>query len=254
MKNKLKLICILFALILVFANISSVGSKIIDNDNKIPIEISFINNRSFIKKTNKVDIEEAKFIKNCLIELDNAYRNNDKDEIIKYESILIEKEILNENIKLDLLNNELQVNSNNKYLSHLSRDENTSNSLCFINAVGEGMMIFTIGAMLMLPTLILVSIFGGDILKILLPIYVGIFFLTHIIPARIMLPIGIVTIDSGSISMMGTSGSQKINVNTSSSTIYLAGFSGITINIPSGETGGFLFVSGFSFHARVYQS
>jgi len=195
------------------------------------------------------------YLKECLINLNDAYINDNKENIQKFGSILYEKGLLDEKPNMHSFDEKIIKNSPLiKFLCNHQRDENISNSFCYINAVGEGLMIFTIGALLTLPTLVLISIFGGEILSLLIPIYVVILVLTHLIPVRVLLPIGIITMDSGNITTVGLSGNQNMEVNSPSVQLQLAGFTGITINIPTGESGGFLFVSGISILAKGYKS
>ena len=74
---------------------------------------------------------------------------------------------------------------------------------------------------------------------------------THVIPLRIMLPIGSVSLKQGSISSIGLGGYGKLTTDNNSIQTTLVGFTGLTIHIPFGDSeesdlGGFLFVSGFS--------
>jgi len=246
---------IVAAVIILLTNLSPIiGSNVIDNKNKVRIETLIYQEFNIEKIITELDEDEVGDIKSYLINLKNAYKEEDEKNILKYESILYEKGILSKIPKTSLRNQGLMKNPFLKRFFELKSEDNISNSFCFVNIDGEGLMIFTIGSLLIVPTLILMSILGTEILQILIPIYVGILIFTHLIPFRILLPIGIITMDKGNISTVGLSGSQNMEVNASSVQLQLAGFTGITINIPTAESGGFLFVSGFSILAKANKS
>jgi hypothetical protein len=119
-------------------------------------------------------------------------------------------------------------------------------------------MFFTIGLSLFVPTMVLISIFGEDVLRILIPIYYLIMIITHIIPFRMGLPAGMLLIKGGTASATGLNGHQRVEIENSSQ-ITIIGFTGITISIPfidtpADEYNGFMFVSGFSLIARTTDS
>ena len=112
-------------------------------------------------------------------------------------------------------------------------------------------MIFTIGVLLMVPIMLIIAQ-APELLGLVMIICVAIMLATHVVPFRIGLPIGILTMSGGSVSAIGLSGVQRMDVSVNSSAqITIGGFSGITINIPGMEgSEGFLFVSGFSLIAQ----
>ncbi len=112
-------------------------------------------------------------------------------------------------------------------------------------------MIFTIGVLLMVPIMLIIAQ-APELLGLVMIICVAIMLATHVIPFRVGLPIGILTMSGGSVSAIGLSGAQHMDIPANSSAqITVGGFSGITINIPGMEDSeGFLFVSGFSLIAQ----
>ncbi|RLF29563.1 MAG: hypothetical protein DRN05_01495 [Thermoplasmata archaeon] len=198
------------------------------------IETKIYHNGYIKKILTEVTIKEAEEIKECIKKLNEAINYGNKRDIMKYQSVLAEKGILGEKPgRIPYINLGKNI--------FLSSEENISNMLCYVNAVGEGMLIFTIGAILGL----LAS--NGIILPI--PIYIIILFLTHVVPFRIALPIGILTIEKGSISTIGIEGLRKIETINTSITGFVCGFNGLTINIPSVDGNWFLFISGFALVA-----
>lgn len=255
MDKKIFCLSIIAAVIILMTNFSpSVLSTNINNQNKISVETLIYHESNIEKIITEINEDEVEDIKSCLINLNKAYEQENENDIFKYESNLYKKGILNKISKTSIKNHGLIKNPFLQHLLKSKSEDNISNSFCFVNVAGEGLMIFTIGSLLIVPTLILMSILGTEILQILIPIYVGILLLTHMIPFRILLPIGIITMDKGNISTVGLSGSQNMEVNYSSVQLQLAGFTGITINIPTEESGGFLFVSGFSILAKAKKS
>jgi len=103
--------------------------------------------------------------------------------------------------------------------------------------------------------------FGEEILQILIPLYLVIMFITHIIPFRICMPIATINMENGTISATGLGGSQTVNVNETSPShqVTIGGFTGVTVSIPSilggeSELKGFMFISGFSLLASSKDS
>lgn len=256
MKHIMKLFCVLIIVVTISASFSTtLGSNTLEKNNNLMIETRYYDNNLMKKNYCELDETELDYLKECLINLNDAYITDDVASIQKYETILYEKGILNK--KPNRFSFDDKFLKNNPILKHFTNqhpDENISNSFCYVNAAGDGLMIFTIGALLTIPTIILINIFGGQILSLLIPIYLVILILTHLIPFRIMLPIGLITMDSGKITTVGTSGTQNMDVEYPSAQLQLAGFTGVTINIPSNNTSGFLFVAGVSIIAKGYRS
>ena len=135
------------------------------------------------------------------------------------------------------------------------KDENISNALCYLHAAGTGMVIYTIGNLLLIPTFLLIDIFGTEIIGILMYVYILIMFYTHLVPFRLGMPIATINMDNGTISARGLRGPQNVIVNDTnpSHQVKVLGFTGLTINIPSANNGnldGFMFISGFAIYAK----
>jgi hypothetical protein len=230
-----------------------VYSQNISTQKTISIQTNINSETSSQKQTTYVSSSDVEELRQLLILLDDALTRKDSKEIHYCETILKSKGILPATYQFETTKPALESRYQKlgQHLLPLLGDDNISNSLCYVHATGTGMIFFTVGLLLIIPTLILMGMFGVGILNVLLPLYLLIMFITHLIPFRVLLPVGALIIDNGNVSAVGVSGSQHITVNTSSVQINLVGFTGITINIPSSNsTQGFLFVSGFSFFAN----
>ena len=226
----------------------------------ISIESTIFNNGNSNKIIADLNLEEAEQLKETLLELNNAINQKDQETIqhclIELKNFGVIDDI--QKIKLFPIEPESVVRhqTTNKLpiLERLYEKFSTSvvdNTMCLVNVAGKGFMLFTIGVLLTLPTLLLLDLFGQGIFSLLIPLYVIIAIITHAIPFRILLPVGIINLDYGSISTRGINGHQQINATNQSVTATLIGFTGITINIPFGQDEGFTFVAGFSILARA---
>lgn len=230
-----------------------VYSHAVPQQKTIPIETLLNSETGSQKHTTYLSSSEVEELRHLLNHLDDALAKKDSTEIRYYETVLKSKGIIPATYHFETTKPFLEPRYQKIRQHLLSAPEDTiSNSMCYIHATGSGLMIFTIGFLLIIPTLLLVSIFGFDIFNLLLPLLLLVLFATHIIPFRVLLPIGGIILEEGSISAVGLAGSQQITVDAPSAQVNLIGFTGITINIPSNNlTQGFLFVSGFSFYAYL---
>ena len=109
-------------------------------------------------------------------------------------------------------------------------EESVDNNFCYVHITGQGTLLFTIATLRLIPTLILVQLLGTNILTLLIPLYLAIFAIAHIIPLRILLPIGTVLIDESIVTTIGTNGRRTLNVNETTEQLTLGGFTGVTLN------------------------
>jgi hypothetical protein len=228
-----------------------VYSQDIPTQKIIPIQAVLNSEAGDQKQITYLSVSEAGELRQLLILLDSALTRKDSKEIHRYETILKSKGIIPATYQFETTEPtiEPQFQKLRQHLLPLA-EGNISNTLCYLHATGSGTLFFTIGILLMIPTLILLSIFGFNILKILVPLYVLILIATHLIPFRVLLPIGSIILDQGNVTAVGVSGSQHLTVESPSAQVNIVGFTGLTINIPSNnQTDGFLFVSGFSLYA-----
>ena len=262
MNKNIALVSIISAIILVLAGLTPVvGSKDVETQGKIVVEMNSYQHGSVEKVVTELSEEEAVELKECLVDLNNALEREDRQTILECEIILNEKGILGEKYqKIRYKSESQEFYPEIKDLSVLPRlknllvptdTEDISNVLCYLHAVGSGMMIFTMGVILTVPIMMIIAQ-APELLGLVLLVCMTILLATHVIPFRIGLPIGILTMDSGSVSTIGLSGAQQMDIQANSSAqITIGGFSGITINIPGmGGSKGFLFVSGFSLIAQ----
>ena len=265
MKKKIFVICLLFVSLIVSSNFSSAVSSnnLEEKEKKITVEINKYENGEAKKLLVELNPDKAEQLKSYLIALDDALERDDGQDILKYQNLIDENGLIGENnIEFKPKNPESFLKIKNMPLtknlfSSLSNqsDGNITNFLCYFHARGHGTMLFTTGLLLFIPTIFLVSAFGENVLKILIPLYLIIALFTHLVPFRVGLPIGLLMIKGGSASAIGVNGYQKVEIENSSQ-IMVVGFTGITISIPFVDTpqdeyNGFMFVSGFSLMART---
>ena len=258
MKKIVTILGIIFAVLLILPTVNPiVNSENIETQNKILIEIK--NYKKFSVDSNYVEmtIQEAEELKQMLIKLDEAIQNKDLQKIDQYEKILSKKGLLQNNQKLYYNSDEKPFLSKLSNFDRLNSEENISNTLCYFQAAGKGLVVYTIGHLLLIPTIILTSLFGNEIWPIFLYPYLLILFLTHRIPIRIGLPIAAINMANGTISARGLKGYQTVSVNDTSSShqVTIMGFTGITIHLPGinkteSDLEGYMFISGFTISAK----
>ena len=245
------MLCILAAILLIVPQFSPVALS--DTIEKtIEIQTHFYNNHNVETISTILPVHEAEEIKDILLELNRAIEQRNEEAIRNYETLLQKKGILREKPRTHFSQDcipRVQTRFQNLFSNLLN--ENISNSMCYVNVVGSGFMYFTIGIILGILMVFLLSIFGEDILTLLLPLYIGVALVTHIIPFRPFLPIGIIAMDNGTITTVGTQGTQNMELHNQSAQVILTGFAGLTINIPFGEQEGFLYVSGFALAIKA---
>jgi len=257
MKRKTIFLSILLATIMMLAVFSpTVLTKDIKlnqtNNDDILVEVNQYNGKTNNPILSEVSSQEAEEIKELLIQLNSAIEENDEETISSCEKILNEKGIFGKNYHKFYSKEEfLEMMDVTRYsrLSKYLDDDDISNYMCYFNAIGQGTMLFTMGIKVLEAIIRIVEnasnpLAGLILLIALLPFYVLVFLLTHLIPFRIMMPIGIVSVESGTISSLGAMGSKKLVVDTEPVNVNISGFTGITINI--GTENAFLFVSGFA--------
>lgn len=231
-----------------------------DFEKTIKVHIKKFNDVAVYDNSIDLDYESAVELKTILEGLNIAIETQNYQKISEYQDILRNKGIIEKNYQLPVLSekhNTKTLDNENlpvyiKKIQEILNDdeEGKYNALSYVHATGQGIMIFTIGAILGILFFLLLSLFGLGIISLLIPFYVMVLVATHLIPFRFMLPIGSITLRQGSISTLGLGGYEKMTAADNNSVeTTLLGFTGITINIPFGEEsdlGGFLFVSGFS--------
>lgn len=251
--NKISISSIILAGCILLIPLGSplVYSEQVNPQEGFPIETFVHSEAGGKKQTTYLSSSELVELRQLLILLDEALTKKDSAEIQRYEAILKSKAVIPESYRFE----RTKPVGEPRYLKAYQRlfpltGDDLANSLCYVHATGTGLLVFTIGVLLIIPTLLLISIFGFDVLKVLLPVLLVIMLVTHLIPFRVLLPIGVIILEEGRVSTVGSAGSQQITVEAPSVQVNLLGFTGITINIPSTNmTQGFLFVSGFSLYA-----
>ncbi len=254
MKHILKVISILTTLSLLITGITPiiVSQTIEQQTVYYPIEINnyYLTNQ----KTEIIHVTASQLetISEYLNHLHHAINSHDTEKLKHYQKLL-----KNQGITIPFTNPSTPPSYyTSPFLNKLSpqklENDTIDNSLCFLNVQGQGTIFFTIAMLFLIPTLLLVQLFGAEILNLLIPFYLAIFVATHIIPFRVMLPIGNIIVNEGSITATGINGRQELTVNGSSTNLMIAGFTGVTLNIPStDQTDGILAIIGFSLLAQT---
>lgn len=212
----------------------------------------------------ELTLEEAEEIKQILINLNEAIENNDEEAIDQYEVILNEKGLFGDEYQEFFSYNTYSEKMKSarfpdleKYLGDQNGD-NVSNFMCYFNAIGKGIMIFTLGLRVWEAIIKAVENVSNPIGKIILflalvPFFILIVALTHIIPFRILMSVGHIQMKDGRISSLGLMGFKDVKVEEGDPIVKVnvSWFTGITFNLPFGENP-FLFTSGIAL--RVEES
>jgi len=208
----------------------------------------------------EVSEEEAEEIAQLLLELYDAIERNDNAAILKYENILNTRGIFGDEYSEFYSQDEflemVETPENSQLVKRFDemQGDNISNYVCYYHAAGKGIMIFTLG--LRVLEAIIDAIENADsfleafvLLIALLPFYVLIALITHIVPFRILLPIGVILMESGKMFSLGLGGFKSVTVEDEPYNVNISWFTGLTVNIPFSENP-FLFVSGVAFEVK----
>ena len=246
---KKKIICVSAVIVGMLIVLGSLSPAVCSKDlDTVTIEVNRYNIKNPSTIHTEVSVEEAQEIKQILINLNEAIENNDEAAISQYEAILNEKGIFGEQ-RQEFFS---QKTFSEKLKQKQSLGAEITNKLCYFNAVGTGGIFFTLAVRFL--EVIQAAIGNASsiieafvLLLVLLPFFVIIYFFTHLIPFRILMPIGIVSMQNGSMSSLGLQGFKRVKVVNESYNVNVSWFTGATVNfIGSEELGGFLFVSGFA--------
>ena len=263
MKGKVVVLSTIVAILVVLGGLSpSVCSKDLEafsNENLI-IEVNRYDGKNSEPICTELTYEEAEEIKQILIQLNEAIENSDEEAISQYEEFLNEKGIFGDDYQKFYSNDEFSELMEKSKLTRYSNffgqknGDNISNYMCYFNAIGKGIMLFTLGLKLWEGIVRAVEnasspLAGLIILLALLPFLILVMLFTHLIPFRILMPEGAITMQSGTISSLGLMGFKKVVVDTEPVDVNLSWFTGITINLPFSENP-FLFVSGIALEVK----
>jgi hypothetical protein len=225
----------------------------------VTIEVNNYLGRQTKQRYTTVTASDAEQIRQYLIELYDAQQRNDHQAIVTYEVLLNEKGIFGESYQKIYSNNDgMTLIEKTKLLKLPSSlaGENISNSLCYFNAIGEGLVAWWLALSFWQAIVNALKNVSNPIAAIilliaLLPLAIMVMLLTNLIPFRILAPTGALTLKNGTISALGLNGFQRVTVGSEYYGVNLSGFTGITINIPPiNNRTAFLFVSGFALKAE----
>jgi hypothetical protein len=256
-----KIICISTMFVAILIVLGSLSPSICSKDlETVTIEV----NRYYGKKSTPIytelTYEEAEELKEILTQLNAAIENNDEEAISQYESLLNEKGIFGDEYQEFFSNNafyeKMDLSKYSTYSKYFKQNsDNISNTLCYFNAIGNGVILFQLELKFWEAMRKAIDNASGIIealviLLALLPIFVLIFLMTHLIPFRILMPIGMVSLNTGRISSLGLKGFKKIILNNETTNVNISGFTGLTINIGFSGSKPFLFVSGIAIEVK----
>ena len=234
------------------SNLSTIKNELVS------IEVNHYLGRQPTQIRTTVTASEAEEIRYYCIELYKAQERNDYQAISKYEKLLNEKGIFGEYYQQFSTNTKgitLLEKNLPDYFTNLAGD-NISNRLCYINAIGEGLVMWWLALAFwqaIVNALKNVSnpIAAFILLLVLLPLAITVMLLTNLIPFRILAPTGAFSLKNGTISCLGLNGFQRVKVGAEAYGVNLSGFTGLTINIPPiNNRTAFLFISGFALKAE----
>jgi hypothetical protein len=207
----------------------------------------------------RVTSAEAEQIKQDLMALYDAQQRNDHKAISKYEALLNEKGIFGNSYQKFYSNdNRMTLTEKTKFTQYLTSQTgaNISNSFCYFNAIGEGIMLWWLGLQVWDGIVHAIQNVSNPIaalilLLVLLPFLVITMLFTDLIPFRILAPYGAISLQNGTTSSLGLMGYKRVEVGATPCGVNLSWFTGITINIPSiNNHKPFLFVSGIALKAE----
>lgn len=264
MRKKIVILSAAVAVLIILGGLSpticSVDVEILQKNETIMIEVNRYYGRDSEPIYSEVSYDEAEEIKEILISLNEAIENNDEEAISQYETILNEKGIFGDNYQeffsYDTVNQKMEFSRYSRLLKHLeSNGDNISNSLCYFNAIGQGAMLFTLGLKIWEAIVRAVEnasspLAGLIILLALFPFLVLVMIFTHLIPFRILMREGALTLRNGTISSLGLMGSKKLIVGPENVDVELSWFTGLTINFQFWGENPFLFVSGIALEVK----
>ena len=253
---KKKIICISAIIAGILIVLGSITPAVCSKDlQPVTIQVNRYYGKNFSTINTDVSVEEAEEIKQILINLNAAIENNDEAAISQYEKILNDKGIFGkepqEFFSQKTFSEKMDLNKYLKYQKQ-SADDNISNTLCFYNAIGTGGIFFMLAlkfveAMETILENVSSFIEAFILLLVLIPFFVIIYLLTHLIPFRILMPYGTVVLKNGSMSTLGLQGFKRVVVGDEYYQVNVSWFTGITLNFIGGETlAGFLFMSGIA--------
>ncbi|MFA5102977.1 MAG: hypothetical protein WC525_07465 [Candidatus Thermoplasmatota archaeon] len=264
MDKKLIAICIITAAIVLLTGFSSALASPKTNlfeiqNNLVTIEVNYLLGRQSRQTCSTVTVSEAEEIRHYLIELHDALERNDGQAISTYKALLKEKGIF--------LDNYQKVNSNTHGFALLEQTtspsyinsqagENISNTFCYFNAIGEGLVAWWLALLVLEGIIHLLKNTSSLIVALILfltflPFFVLTMLFTNLIPFRILAPSGVLSLKNGTVSAFGLNGFQRVTVGPEAYGVNLSGFTGITINIPPiNNRTSFLFLSGLALKAE----
>jgi hypothetical protein len=263
MKKIIGILSVGIAIIILLAGtspvIGSLDKKQIEENQKIIVEVNkYLGGQSEPIFT-EVDLEEAEELKEILINLNRAIEENNELEISIYEKILNERGFFGDEYQKIFTRNSIFKWISKQNYPGISKNfetlngDNITNTLCFFNAMGKGIIVFPLGLQIWEAIVEIVEnasnpLAGLILLLVFVPILVLVMLFTHLIPFRILMSRGALLMNQGTITSLGLNGFKRLPV-TEQVSVNISWFTGITFNIPF-TNNSYCWMSGFA--ARVY--
>lgn len=264
MEKKIVILSILCVIAIVLAGCTpALASKttVPSTDHaKVPIEVTRYIGKHPVQTIALVSPTDALRIKQCLIELYDAKVRNDQDTVARCIALLKQDGILRDRQDQNLVSPQKPfpdcVQRSFPGIPQNSAGDNLSNSVCFFNAIGQGMIYGTITIQFIQAiTNILRNqtnpFLAFILLLVFLPLLILVILINDLIPFRILMPTGVLVMANGSATSIGLAGFKHTKVGADHIQVNLSLFTGLTINIPplTNESKPFTFVSGFALKA-----
>jgi hypothetical protein len=250
--------CMMVVILVCFT--PALASKVITpsiSSAAIPIQITRYMGKNPVRTIALVSPTDASQIKQCLIDLYQAQESNDHTTIAKCIVVLKSYGIVLDKKDQALMSPQNNIPQFSKTLlpgfTCSATQDNISNTVCFFNAIGQGMMYGSFALKFLQEVAKVLqnqtNLFSVIILLIvLLPLIVTVLLFNDLIPIRILMPVGVLVLANGTVSSIGLLGVKHMNVGAAPIGANLNWFTGLTINIPrlNNESKPFVFVSGFA--------
>jgi hypothetical protein len=261
MNKKIVLISSLCVMVVLLAGFTPALATKTKSSATVPIEVTRYIEKKPIQTIVPVSFTDAVQIKQCLIELYNAQERNDQNTISKCITVLKKNGIVLDKRDQTLVSTQNIVPQWSKMsfprLPSASSGDNLSNTVCFFNAIGQGMVYGTLALKFIQAITKILQNQTNPFLAIilllaLLPLLLTVILINDLVPFRILMPAGVLVLANGSVSSIGLLGLKRMKVGATPIQVNLSWFTGLTINIPplSNASKPFVFTSGFALKAE----
>ena len=261
MKKKILIGSILAAAIIAIASFTpAVCAEDLNSKKMVTIKTTYYNFLEKEETVTEVSEEEAEYLLDIMEEYRQSLIRGDKQLIEKFESLLVDKGIIDENYKTSS-KKDIKSLILEKYRSMILKKSSSlgdENRMCFVNANGKGNLSFMFdeafyslvvgGFFLLLLCLLLpplMPLLGLPAGFLLIGGLAGLV-LSHLLPFRILYPTLYMQLTTGDCSITGLNGSQQYPAPVSAKFNW---FTGLTVNFFTSDPN--VFLLGFAFRSEV---